>query len=174
MIVVDANFLVLMFDHDAMPHIPRGADRIRHYIDILTSDRQTIVIPTPAISELVVGRLPRLNEIITEIRRQRCFKIQDFDQPIAIETGIIIDATFRRRSETPPVDSRNAFKYDAMIAATARVLGADAICTDDRGYGKWVDGTNIAVRKIADLPLPPQPAQQPLPFEAGVTASPSP
>ncbi len=174
MIVVDANFLVLMFDPDAMPHIPGGADRVRLLIETLTTDRQTIVVPTPAIAELVVGRLPRLNEIIAEIRRQRCFRIQEFDQTIAIETGIIIEAALKRRSAFPLTDGRVAMKYDAMIAATARVLGADAICTDDRGYGPWVEGTSIAVRTIGDLPLPPQPAQSSLPFLVSTPPSPRP
>lgn len=165
MIVVDANFLMLLFEPDALPHVDRGGDRVRRLIDDLTKSRETIMIPAPAIAEVVAGRVDRVDEIVAEIRTYRVLEVQPFDQVIAIETGILI----RRWLDGIPQQDRRegdriSMKYDAQIAATALTRRARAICTDDRNYGVWLEGTGIEILKLAELNLPPDPPQHPLPW----------
>lgn len=165
MIVVDANFLVLLFDPEALPQVERGADRVHHLIATLTKARETIMIPAPAITELVTSRVDRVDEIVAAVRGYSAFEVQPFDEVIAIETGILI----QRWLDTIPQQDRPdgwrvPMKYDAQIAATAVMRNARAICTDDRNYGVWLKGTGISVLKLAKLDLPPDPPQHPLPL----------
>ena len=161
MIVVDANFLVLFLDPDgAMPHIARGKDRIQHYIAELSRDRTEIIVPAPVIAEIVAGRIDRIEDIVTILTRGRTFIVQPFDTIVAIQTGELI----RQVQDSIPAENRSpgwkvAMKYDAMIAATARVRRAKAVCTDDAGIARYLRGSNIDVVQIADLPLPPEDPQ---------------
>lgn len=50
-------------------------------------------------------------------------------------------------------------KYDAMIAATAKVRRAKAVCTDDAGLQAHLRDSGIEIIWIDDLPLPPEDPQ---------------
>lgn len=161
MIVVDANFLILLLDPEgAMGQIERGKDRILHFIEALVRDRAEIIVPAPVIAELVAGRVERIEEIVTILTRTRGFSVQPFDTVTAIQTGELI----REVQDTIPPDQRLpgwkvAMKYDAMIAATARVRRAKAVCTADVGMARYLRGSGIDVILIGDLPLPPEDPQ---------------
>jgi predicted nucleic acid-binding protein len=157
MIVVDANFLVLMFDPTAMPHVQRGTERVEHFIRELSENRDQVMIPALVIAEVVAGRVERAQEIISELRRQRVFIIQPFDDVIAIETGHLIRSAFDRLPDSQkPSGWRHAMKYDAQIAATAIVRIAKAIVTGDGGFSVYLHGSEIELIEIAGLPLPPE------------------
>jgi predicted nucleic acid-binding protein len=163
MIVVDANFLVLMFDPEAMPHIARGRDRVAHFIDELARSGEDIMIPAPVIAEVVAGRIERTTEIVEELRRHRNFIVQPFDEVIAIETGYLIRAAADRMPAAErPVGWKVTMKYDAQIAATARVRGARALCTADSGFEQYLGDSNVKVLQVEELPLPPANPQRSL------------
>jgi len=161
MIVVDANVLVLLLDPDgAMDQIERGKDRILHFIETLAQDRTEIIVPAPVIAELVAGRVERIEEIVTILTRTRGFSVQPFDTVAAIQTGELI----RQVQDSIPANERLpgwkvAMKYDAMIAATARVRRAKAVCTADEGMARYLRGSGIDIILISDLPLPPEDPQ---------------
>lgn len=161
MIVVDANFLVLLLDPDgAMSHIARGKERILHYIAELSRGRTEIIVPAPVIAELVAGRVERIEEVLSALTSRRGFILLPFDPVIAIQTGELI----RRVQDSIPANERLpgwkvAMKYDAMIAATAIVRRARAVCTDDGGIARYLTGSGVEVIRIDDLPLPPEDAQ---------------
>ena len=157
MIVVDANFLVLMFDPTAMPHVPRGTERGEHFIRELSEKGEQVMIPVPVLAEVVAGRIERTQEIISELRRQRAFVVQPFDDVIAIETGYLIRSAFDRMPVSQkPSGWRVAMKYDAQIAATAIVRRARAIVSGDGGFSVYLDGSGIELIELKDLPLPPE------------------
>jgi predicted nucleic acid-binding protein len=167
MIVVDANFLVLLLDPGAMPQIDRGRERVAYFISQLTASNEEIMIPASVIAEVVAGRVERTMEIVEELRRHRCFIVQPLDEVIAIETGTVIRAAIDR---TPPGERpagwKVVMKYDAQIAATARVRKARALCTADGGFQVYLEGTEIGILHLEELPLPPASPQTSLPFDA--------
>jgi predicted nucleic acid-binding protein len=163
MIIVDSNFLVLMFDPGAMPHIDRGRERVTHFIAELTASQEVIMIPAPVIAEVVAGRIERTMEIMEELRHQRAFAVQPLDDVIAIERGFLIRAAVDRAPvHERPAGWKVAMKYDAQIAATARVRRARALCTADEGFELYLAGADIEIIRIEDLPLPPAPPQRAL------------
>ncbi len=56
-------------------------------------------------------------------------------------------------------------KFDRQIVAIAKVEGANVIYSDDRNVQTFAAGVGISVVKVADLPLPPEDPQAPLPLE---------
>ena len=59
MVVFDATFLMLFLD----PKVKNGVGdnpRVDHLVETLTKSRERIVVPTPALSELLVGAGRRL------------------------------------------------------------------------------------------------------------------
>jgi predicted nucleic acid-binding protein len=158
MIVADANFLILLLDLDAMSHIDRGHDRVTHFIETMKKSREEIMIPAVVLSEVVAGRIDRVEEIMETIRRERAFILQPLDETIAIETGYLIRDM---KNKTPPHDRTPGWatmmKYDAIIAATAVVRNARAIVTDNsRDFNKLLDGRGVEVMTLESLPAPPE------------------
>ncbi|MBX9458514.1 MAG: PIN domain-containing protein [Rhizobium sp.] len=165
MIVVDTNFLVLLIDPESTQNVNREADRVRHFIEVLSETREEVMIPAPSLAELVAGRAQRVEEIVEAVRRLKSFTVQAFDPVIAIETGERISGAM----EKIPLSQRSAnwkvaMKYDAMIAATAIVRGARALYTTDHGFEKYLEGTDVEICLVRDLPLPPEDPQQSLGF----------
>jgi len=106
---------------------------------------------------LAAGRLSRIEEILQDLKAQRVFVIQQFDEVIAIETGGLIDKMKRAIPVAErPQGFRTMMKYDAMIAAAARVRGARALATDNvRDFAPMLAGWKIEIIALVDLPLPP-------------------
>ncbi|MDP3552810.1 PIN domain-containing protein [Methylocystis sp.] len=158
MIVVDANFLVLLFDPDAMQHVDRGHERVVHFIETMTKTREEVMIPAVVLTEVVAGRIDRVEEIVETIRRERAFIVQPLDEVIAIETGYLIRAA---KEQIPSEDRqpgwRSMMKYDAIVAATAAVRGARAILTDnDRDFRNLLANSGVEVITLTSLPTPPE------------------
>lgn len=167
MIVVDANFLILLLDpQGAMDHLDRGRERVEFFTQELGRTKEEIVIPAPVVAELVAGRLDRIEEIVSLLQRNRSFIVRPFDQVVAIETGEMIRRAVDRTPEGQrPPGWKAAMKYDAMIAATAKVWRARAICTDDKGLPNYLAGTKIEIIKLDELPYPPEDPQRQIPFD---------
>ncbi|MBN9454266.1 MAG: PIN domain-containing protein [Bosea sp.] len=167
MIVVDANFLILLLDpQGAMPHLDRGKERVEFFTQELARTKEEIVIPAPVVAEIVAGRIDRVEEIVALLQRNRSFIVQPFDQIVAIEAGEMIRRALDRMPEANrPAGWKVAMKYDAMIAATAKIWRARAVCTDDDGLGGYLRGTKIEIIKIDELPYPPEDPQRKMDFE---------
>ncbi|MGV1769492.1 type II toxin-antitoxin system VapC family toxin [Agrobacterium vitis] len=166
MIVVDTNFLVLLLDPDSTQNQNREADRVRFFIDTISSSKEEVMIPAPSLAELVAGRVEKVEEIVETVRRFRVLCVQPFDQVIAIETGERIATARTRISEADKVLGwKVSMKYDAMIAATAIVRGARAIYTTDHGFKKYLEGTGVEICYVDTMPLPPEDPQHKMTFE---------
>ena len=160
MVVVDTNFLILMIDPGSTQNTNNRVDRVRHFISEISKSGEAIVIPSPALAELVAGRASRVEEIVETIRQFRVMEIQALDTVIAIETGERIAAVQARIPEAQRLPGwKVAMKYDAMVAATALVRGARAVVTTDDGFEKYLERSPVSVLRIDDLPLPPDDPQ---------------
>lgn len=158
MIVLDANALVLLVAPEgAMPHIDRGAERIRRFVDDVVRRGETLAVPTPALAEVVAGGADRLAAVIAEISKTRHFQIVPFDTVAAVEAGERIRGRLAAGdpSERGP-NWKHAMKYDAQIAAIAIRRNARAVLTDDRGIVACLVGAEVSVLDLTGLPLPEQ------------------
>jgi len=168
MVVFDTTFLSLLLYPDARPPrdpstkqpVERAKDRIEHLVETLSKARQKIVIPTPALSELLaVVKNPQ--ELLAEINSSRWFVVHPFDQRAAIECAELVRAVKKAPRKQDSSSMWAKAKFDYQIIAIAIVVGAEIIYSDDEDIFRHLKGGPIKVIRISELPLPP-PRQMPL------------
>jgi predicted nucleic acid-binding protein len=172
-VVFDASIIVYVIDDRAKPPVDRAnfkpvdrcRERVSHLLQFLQEQNAKIVIPTPALAEVLVKAAKGGPEYLRIWSTSRHFRIAAFDQRAAVEFAA-------RQAERiagggrPPAATRAKAKFDDQIVAIAAVEGATMIYSDDEDIAKLAAG-RFEVITISALPLPPQSAQGRLPFEPG-------
>lgn len=54
MVVIDASILLLILEENVSASVHRARERVEYLIDTLSKTGETIIIPTPALSECLV------------------------------------------------------------------------------------------------------------------------
>lgn len=168
-VVFDANMLVYLFDEKAKPPlskvtgqpVDRCKERLDYLIATLAKDKAKIVVPTPALAEVLVYAQQGAPERLNIIKTSKHFRVVPFDERAAVEFAT---AQVNGRGSTP----RAKAKFDDQIIAIAAVEQATAIYSDDDDIAKR-SGSRFQVVGIEALPLPPEDAQQEL-FKDTTTA----
>ncbi|TBA86278.1 PIN domain-containing protein [Rhizobium ruizarguesonis] len=171
MVVIDASILMLLLRPDA--GVPKGADnkpvdrpveRLEHLVGTLEKSRAKIIIPAPALSEVLVRVEPAIaHDIVEKIGRMSVFRIEPFDQRAAIEVATMTRNLADGGNRPGKRDSNSTWaklKYDRQIVAIAAVIGASAIYSDDNDIKAIARRSNIKVIGLAEIELPPEDAQQ--------------
>ena len=164
----DASVLIYVFDEGAKPPldpstgkpVTRCKNRVDYLIDTLQRDSQTIVVPTPALAEVLVYAQEGAPERLRIMNASKHFRVTPFDERAAVEFAAVQAA--RGASKKAGV-SRSKVKFDDQIVAIAAVAGATIIYSDDPDIKRLAAG-RMEVKGIADLPLPPENAQTLLPL----------
>ena len=132
MVVFDANFLIYFLDPKLKGGV--GSDpRIDHLVGEIQSRGKRIVVPTPALSEILVKAGDAGPQYLDIIKRSRYFKVAEFGERAAVEAAALTrDAIAKggKRGVTPAADWVKV-KFDRQIVAIARIVGATSIFTDD-------------------------------------------
>lgn len=167
MVVFDASVLLFVFDANTPSSVPRAKERVEYLIDQLSEAGETIIIPTPALSECLVHAGPARPEHLAILGKQSCFRIVSFDERAAVEAAI---QTFQARQRGQvkggnPDATKTKIKFDRQIAAIAMVEGATAVYSDDGDVRSYAREAGMDAFQLADLLLPPEDPQQALPFD---------
>jgi hypothetical protein len=174
MVVFDATTLLFLLDPAAKaPTDPetgepvvRVNDRISRLVGDLEKRKEKIVVPTPALSELLVRAGEAGPEYLEILNRSAAFKIVDFDQRAAVEVAAATREAIAAGDKRGGSESSWAkVKFDRQIIAIARIEGASAIYSDDGDMVRFAKNSGIAVIRVCDLPLPPEDPQQSLPLD---------
>ncbi|MTD99843.1 hypothetical protein GIY56_06060 [Paracoccus sp. YIM 132242] len=160
-VALDASVLVFLFEKDAKAPInpetgkplERCYDRVNHLIAELAASSAKIVIPTPALAEVLVMAGEAAPEWLNTIGKSRHFVVADFDVRAAIEHSAQMSSAPR-----PLAQGKQKAKFDYQIIAIARVAGAEAIYSFDSDVAKDA-GPGLKVYGGFDLPLPPEDQQ---------------
>lgn len=163
MVLFDTSILSLLLHPGAKPptdsrgnRIERCQERVEHLVQTLDQDKTKIVIPTPALSELLVVAGADGPKYLDEINSRSCFKISDFDQRAAVEAAIQIREARDSGDKRQGTDASWAkVKFDRQITAIAKVEGVETIYSDDEHVQKYARVLGIKVRGVEDLPFPP-------------------
>lgn len=122
---------------------------------------ETILIPAPALAEVLVGLEDAGPALIERLNRSSRFKIADFDTMAAVELAAMtreaIGAGDKYNGSTSPWQK---VKIDRQIIAIARTRGATTIYSDDKGLGKFAANLGLQVVPSWSMPLPPVDPQQ--------------
>lgn len=174
MVVIDATTLLLLLrpntlgpaDANGIP-ISQPKERIEHLVQQLDKAKTKIVIPTPALSEILVrAGAEASQQIVDHLQRYAVFKIEPFDTRCAIEVAAMARAAMAAGSKKGAATAATyaKVKYDRQIVAVAKVCGATVIYTDDGDIRALVADTDIEVIGVGELPLPPTNPQHEMEF----------
>lgn len=163
MVVFDASVLCIAIYPDAgIPTDFRTGEPIgyaKERIDGLISecDRigETILVPTPALSEVLVVAAPDVQRYLDELNSQKCFKVVPFGQRAAVEIALRIKESIKKEGKKEGIRSEwDKIKYDRQIVAIAKVEGASAIYSADKDVHEHGKLWGIKVLNISDLDVP--------------------
>jgi predicted nucleic acid-binding protein len=166
MVLFDNTFLTLVL-HPTLkrppidPNTGRVVDnvpeRVELLLETLESDRETIIIPTPVLTEfliLVGNDGPRL---LSQIDSDRNYEVKAFDQMAAVELAEM-NREIRAKGGGRRGDQEGTYAkiiFDRQIVAIAKVNTVSAIYSDDDGVYKFAKKNGIDVVRTWELPLPP-------------------
>ncbi len=168
MVVFDnAVLTLLLWDKAKAPEDPatgKPVEKCRERMELLVEQlhraRETIIIPTPVLSELLVVTGEDGLNYVYILQKVSVFRIESFDSRAAIELAeinrTILDAGEKRAGIKAPW---NLIKLDRQIVAIAKVAGAHTIYTNDERLGNFAKRNGFQVIGVHDLPLPPEEKQ---------------
>lgn len=177
-VAIDASML-LLFLRPETP-VPRGRDgkpapshareRVETLINQLEESRAAVVVPAPALAEVLVrATVDEAGQILDKMRSSAVFDIVPFDVRAAIELAEIMRAELAEQGRTrlrDEAETRAKLKFDRQIVAIAKVSGATELYAHDRGLVAVAERVGIRVIQLQDLALPPGMLQKEL-FEHG-------
>ena len=162
MVVFDTSTIVLVLDPSAKPPTDDNGqpvsdckERVEYLIDTLNASRTTILIPTPVLSEYLIGVGPNKSEYIDRINQSRNFVWGSFDVKAAIDLSMLIDPDLQNGKKLAINLTKAKIKFDQQVIAIAKSRGADRIYTDDRGLAYRARANGIPAVMTYELPVPP-------------------
>lgn len=179
MVVFDATMLMLVLrptsgrplDSTGQP-INEVQERIAYLFQTLERSRTRIIVPTPALSEVLVRSGSAGPQIVETLGRSAVFRIMPFDSLAAIEAAAMTRAAIDDGDKRGGVDATWAkVKFDRQIVAIAKVQRATAIYSDDGDVRTIATAEGIQVIGLAELPLPPQNQQLAMQLEIPAPAA---
>ena len=162
-VAVDASALTLLVNPDADGPIDpstgqaltRASERIGRLIEDVEKQRGTILIPTPALAEVLVKAGDAGPPFLERLHSSARFKIADFDQRAAVEVAAMTREAIRAGDKSAGVlEPWQKVKYDRQIVAIARLNGAQSIYADDNGVASFAEKVGLKVIRTWELPLP--------------------
>ena len=124
------------------------------------------MIPTPALSEVLVHANEAGPEYLEILNTTRCFRIEPFDQRAAVELAAMTRQALREGDLRAGTQATRAkLKFDRQIVAIARTQNQTTIYSDDQDIATFAKPLGLEVIPVHALPVPPEDAQRRLEFE---------
>lgn len=168
MALFDANTLLLLLDSTLPPPIDRTTKkpvtevekRIKHLVSTLQESRKKIIVPTPALAEVLTHAERSGADYFTKINRSSAFRIESFEIRAAIELARMTASAIQEGDKKGGVTSPwNKVKFDRQIVAIAKICKVSTIYSDDGNLETFASAQGISVMTVGQLPLPPKEAQ---------------
>lgn len=156
MVVFDANFLIYFLD----PKIKGGVGsnpQIDHLVATIQKTGDRIIVPTPALSELLVKAGDAGPKYLEIVARSKFFRVAEFGERAAVEAAALTReaiANGNKRGATQDSDWAKV-KFDRQIVAIGRVVGAKTIYTNDGQLATHAKAAGLEAIASDDLPDPP-------------------
>ena len=172
--VFDATTLLLFLEPDAGAPLDPATNepvtnakaRIDHLIETLERRRETIVIPTPALSEVLVHANDAGPGYLEILNTTRCFRIEPFDQRAAVELATMTREALQEGNLRAGTQATRAkLKFDRQIVAIARTQNETTIFSDDHDIATLAEPLELQVIPVHALRLPQDGTQRKLDLE---------
>ena len=155
MVGFDATFLTFMFVPSAPSTVDRARDRIEFLISDLHGRGERIIIPTPALSEVLIKTGHATKQIIHDLTHSPKFIIAPFESRAALEVALMARDAHRKGDKKGGASGTWAkVKYDRQIVAITKVFGALTIYSEDEDLCKLAVASGLKAVSVRDLSLP--------------------
>jgi predicted nucleic acid-binding protein len=153
-VVFDASFLIMLLN----PKVKGAGEtdaRLTYLIETLEKRKDDIVVPTPALSEVLIGAGDAAPAYLDILSKSARFKIAPFGSRAAVE------AAARHREAITAGDKKEGsaswakVKFDRQIIAIAKVEGAERIYSEDGDVVRLGKAEGFQVYRLVDLAEPP-------------------
>jgi hypothetical protein len=163
-IVFDTSYLVVLLretfppvkDREDKP-VLKARERVQYLIQQISANNSLICIPTPVLAEIMVRAGKAGPEYLRVLSDSSKFKLTSFDVRAAIETAELIRKIKQGTGQNLAAWAK--VKFDIQIVAIAKAENCDVIYSDDVDIENYAKRLDISVRRICDLPLPPEPEE---------------
>lgn len=153
LVAFDASFLIPLFDK-RLGHREVLDPRIAYLIATLDRAKATIVVPAPALSELLIGAGEAAPRYLKAINISARFQVAPFGTRAAVEAAAAHREAIDRNDKKEGTSDWARIKYDRQILAIAIVEGATQLYSDDEDLKRLALGSSIEVLALDDLPDP--------------------
>ncbi len=163
MVLFDAGFLSILFHPN--PRVPVdpatgkppafARERIEHLIDTLSDNGEKILVPTPALAELLVALGKGGAQAIADLHGEAAFRIVDFDERAAIELALMSETGQGQKKQKEQAGTWAKVKFDRQIVAIAKVNKTKTIYSTDNGVLHLAHKEGLKGIACHDIPMPP-------------------
>lgn len=173
MVLLDATTLLLFLSPvaavpiDPLTNLPveHAHKRVEHLVRTLEARRTRILIPAPAMSEVLVRTGDAGRAYIQRIERSSAFRFVSFDMRAAVEVALMTRDALDGGNKRGEADGTWAkIKYDRQIVAIAKVHAVEAIYSDDTNVVSFAAKHDIPVIRLHECPIPIDALQGSLPL----------
>lgn len=163
----DSTMLSLLLHPDARapddPQTGKPTDhveqRLQGLLTKLHKKRGKIIIPTPAVAEVLTLIGPTNGEYLQIINRSRIFEVQPFDEKAAVELAFLNRDVFSIIDGKNKAEPYQKIKIDRQILAICRATRCDRFYTDDKGLIHRAEMCGLPTSRISDVPVPDEARQ---------------
>lgn len=168
MVVFDTTMLLHAIDASLPPFLIPDTEtlltdahpRVNALIGDLHKKRTKIVIPTPALAELLILAGASGAQYLEKLEKSAAFQIEPFETRAAIELAIMTQSAMAAGDKKAgSIATMAKIKFDRQIISIAKVHKASVIYSDDKNLAKFSAAHGIPC--VASWNLPTPPAKQP-------------
>lgn len=159
-LVVDANVLMQILKEGGRNDLrcPRTGEvidnpesRAEALLDLMTAKADRILIPSPALSEILVRVDPTLHrEYLSIINSIACFDLVSFDALSAINCAQLVNSAELKQLKDVE-DDKKKISFDRQIIAITQAYNGDELWTHDVKMLKKAEAVGIVVKSLADV-----------------------
>ena len=169
MIIIASTTLLLFLSPIALPPtdpttgklIEHANERINFLIKNIEQRREKIIVPTPALAEVLVRAGGAAESYVEIINKRHVFRVISFDARAAIEHAIMTRQAIRMGDKKGGIpESWVKVKFDRQIVAIAKAYGVTELYSDDLGIRSLGTVNGLQVIGLSDCPMPPELAQK--------------
>ena len=155
MVGFDTTFLTWLFVKTAKHKLSDASERVGFLLSELSARGDQIIVPTPAMSELLMKTGKGSQKVLEQITGNPRFVVASFDLRAAIELSLFSDAALTKNQKKVGVVATWAkMKFDRQIVAICKVEKASCIYSDDEDVYNVGHRERIPVYRVEDIQIP--------------------
>lgn len=131
-----------------------GRERAEAVVAKVEKERRKIILPAPAVAELLTAIGPDAQQYLNVVSRSRVFEIGAFDARGAAELALLNRGVFADSDTKNDLDNWQKRKVDRQIIAICKVYGVTELYTDDAGLANRARLCGITPVSLFEIAVP--------------------